>query len=288
MIRKPASVVPVRTVAPHVQAAIGRAAQPKVAERAPSLNRPATASPVPRPLPGIQARQPAPPDPRHLQAPRSQAAPPVQPKHPSPPIIQRAQAPHVQAATLGQVGTSPSAPAIRPTPNVISPRIAPGPSSSTVQAKGVIQCASVTASADGVTVTGHSGNGPTVGRLLTSANSADARKFRRILQAVTRMKGTKKKGGSAFSCAEPHAVAQLLKAGKSLDQITLAFASDQRGGMDTCPYCTEWIFNNKIVDDILIRRQPAAAAVATVAPAQTVPDVSSLTEFPKLSSSART
>lgn len=106
----------------------------------------------------------------------------------------------------------------------------------------------VTATGGGVTKTGHSGNGPTVGDFLTRATNPQAAEFLRILQWINGNGSAT--GRSAFTCAEPHAVAQVLAASATvqLDDIIIRTAWDSRGGKDTCPICSRWIDKGKITD----------------------------------------
>jgi hypothetical protein len=238
--KPPVPPVPVRPVASHVQAALGRTAQARMPLGPPSHplapHRPAVAQPL-----GAQPRQPA---------------TAVQP-HP-----QRPLAPHVQMATRAS-----AAPAPRPNPPMaLQPAMRPG----------VIQCTTVKASgrktgaSAETTVTGHSSSGEEVGRLLKQSDNPDARTFNDILAAVSRKKGGRSRGGSAYSCAEPHAVAQLLDQGFRLSQIRVALASEGRGLMNTCRYCSEWLDNGWIVDDVLREReQPSPEEQST--PAEQAP-----------------
>jgi hypothetical protein len=96
----------------------------------------------------------------------------------------------------------------------------------------------INASANNQTYKGISGHGHTVGKILRKSQNADAKKFLDYLAAVA----DKTKGRSPFACAEPHAVAQALNAGASLDDIRLDFeAKEKSRTIEYCPNCSKWI-----------------------------------------------
>jgi hypothetical protein len=92
--------------------------------------------------------------------------------------------------------------------------------------------AQITAKGGAFTVTGRSGNGEKVWVKIRAAEgirNIDAAIFRVMLQHpdFTTPKGGETRTGS--SCAEPHAVAQLLAKGVRFKQMQLEFATDQGG-----------------------------------------------------------
>ena len=140
------------------------------------------------------------------------------------------------------------------------------------RATGVVQRArddrwktKVTASFGASTATGESGKGVQTGLLLRSKNTAAAQRFEAILQQV-------KSSGSrtAFTCAEPNAVAKLLadaKGPKTVDElltVKVKTAWDSTGEKDACRVCAQWIHNGTIVD---LAASGAAQSASGAAPA---------------------
>jgi len=104
----------------------------------------------------------------------------------------------------------------------------------------------VKASTKETTRIGKSGNGSEVGHLLKVSTAQSAAEFLAILLWLARTYPDRR---SPFSCAEPHAVAQVIAAtGAPLSDITVETAWDSFGDKDTCPICSEWLVGGQIVD----------------------------------------
>ena len=144
----------------------------------------------------------------------------------------------------------PAPPGRAPSVSLTAPRVA-----TTIQravAAPDAKCAtSVVATFPGVPPqTGHSGQGPQTGELLSTTQTAAARKFLQILRAVKR-----KDERTGFTCAEPNAVAKLLaERGGPVTEDDLWFrvkvntAWDSRGGKSACVVCKQWLENGSIID----------------------------------------
>lgn len=87
------------------------------------------------------------------------------------------------------------------------------------------------------TCKGTSGSGKHVGNLLRHAVNKDAEVFLSYLSNLS-----KTAARSPFSCAEPHAVAQLLSHGAKLEDITMDIeAWEESRAIDFCTNCRTWI-----------------------------------------------
>lgn len=87
------------------------------------------------------------------------------------------------------------------------------------------------------TCKGTSGNGRKIGHLLRHASYKDAKVFLSYLSNLS-----KTTARSPFSCAEPHAVAELLSRGAKLEDITMDIeAREKTRAIDFCTNCRTWI-----------------------------------------------
>ena|SRR5215467_3670452 len=126
--------------------------------------------------------------------------------------------------------------------------------------------AEIKAKGGAFTVTGRSGNGDEVWKLIRAAEgikNTDAPIFRAMLghPDFTTPKNGEKRTGS--SCAEPHAVAQLLAKGVSFKNMKLEMATDQNGSkMAECHFCAQWIHpDGKIDADFMVEKYVTSPGV---------------------------
>jgi hypothetical protein len=122
----------------------------------------------------------------------------------------------------------------------------------------------------GQTATGYSGNGRAVGDLLRKSNNPDAKKLSNALAGLQRIQGETRTG---FSCAEPHAVAQLVSWGYRLGDIVIDLAIDLGGKKAECPVCSQWIYNGSIALPEELYRSPETPSYLTGSAKRPVPKV---------------
>ncbi|MGH9756014.1 MAG: hypothetical protein ACREA2_24805 [Blastocatellia bacterium] len=67
---------------------------------------------------------------------------------------------------------------------------------------------------------------------------------------TTPIEGEKRTG---VSCAEPHAVSQLVAKGVALKDIQLEIAADERGKKVECHFCGRWIHHDGKIDEAAVR-----------------------------------
>ena len=154
----------------------------------------------------------------------------------------------------------------QPVPRVLQTKMAGRPGSSTIQrsSQSKPRYTKVTASGGGRSVTGFSSNGPraqSINQLLRRApRRAEGRLFLFILQNVNPLSDPSDRR-TGFSCAEPHAVAQLIAKGVALSEIRVDPASDDKGLMAECPVCAQWLDGRTIDVDYWRARYHAPAEV---------------------------
>jgi hypothetical protein len=114
----------------------------------------------------------------------------------------------------------------------------------------------VVATGQGHRVTGHSGNGSAVWANIKTGISLqhiDAAIMKAMLQHedfTTPIENEKRTGSS---CAEPHAVSQLLAAGVSFKEIKLEIPFDEGGKKVECHFCGRWIHPDGTIDEAAIQ-----------------------------------